>query len=90
MAVCIPLYPLFPLTIANFFSVSNVGWDRGYQHTAYFLDYLEERFGEGTVRRLNEKLRRHEYKDKSFWSELLGQSVDELYGDYVEKSKCEE
>ena len=32
-------------------------WDRGYQHTAYFLQYLEGRFGEGTIRRMNEKLR---------------------------------
>lgn len=45
------------------------------------------RFGEGTIRRLNDKLRRHEYKAESFWPELLGESVDKLYGDYVEKSK---
>ncbi|KAK4134228.1 BSP-domain-containing protein [Trichocladium antarcticum] len=63
------------------------GWDRGYQHTAYFLQYLEARFGEGTVRRVNEKLRVREYKGESFWPELLGQSAEQLYGDYVEKSK---
>jgi hypothetical protein len=65
-------------------------WDRGYQHTAYFLQYLEVRFGEGTIRRLNDKLRRHKYKAESFWPELLGESVDKLYGDYVEKSKDED
>ncbi|KAJ4300286.1 hypothetical protein N0V88_002959 [Collariella sp. IMI 366227] len=62
-------------------------WDRGYQHTAYFLEYLEQRFGEGTVRRLNDKLRRHKYDSESFWPELLGESVQKLYGDYVENCK---
>jgi hypothetical protein len=62
-------------------------WDRGYQHTAYFLQYLEKRFGEGTVRRLNDKLRRHKYKCEAFWPELLGDSVEKLYGDYAKKEK---
>ncbi|KAK4454415.1 peptidase of plants and bacteria-domain-containing protein [Podospora aff. communis PSN243] len=57
-------------------------WDRGYQHTAYFLQYLETRFGEGTVRRVNEKLRLHKYEAKPFWTELLGRPVEQLYGDY--------
>lgn len=57
-------------------------WDRGYQHTAYFLQYLENRFGEGTIRRVNEKLRLHKYHAKSFWTELLGRPVEQLYGDY--------
>lgn len=65
-------------------------WDRGYQHTAYFLHYLEQRFGDGTVRRLNEKLRQHKYTVESFWPELLGDSVEQLYGDYVKKSKEDE
>ncbi|KAK3990026.1 peptidase of plants and bacteria-domain-containing protein [Cladorrhinum sp. PSN332] len=64
-------------------------WDQGYQHTAYFLQYLETRFGEGTARRVNEKLRQHKYKECSFWTELLGSSVATLYGDYVKASKPE-
>lgn len=32
-------------------------WDQGYERTAYFLDWLEGRFGRGTVRRMNEALR---------------------------------
>lgn len=62
-------------------------WDRGYQHTAYFLQYLEQRFGEGTVRRLNDKLRGSKYKCETFWPELLGESVEKLYGDYAQKEK---
>ncbi|SPQ19980.1 8e7911f8-0ef3-4f75-9ca2-39928c5973e6 [Thermothielavioides terrestris] len=65
-------------------------WDRGYQHTAYFLEYLEQRFGEGTVRRLNEKLRGNKYQAESFWPELLGKPVEQLYKDYVDKSKSDE
>ncbi|KAL8382653.1 hypothetical protein RB595_006439 [Gaeumannomyces hyphopodioides] len=63
------------------------GWDRGYQHTAYFLDYLERRYGDGTVRKINEKLRTTEYREKAFWTELLGRPVEQLYEDYVKKSK---
>lgn len=57
-------------------------WDRGYQHTAYFLEYLETRFGEGTVRKVNEKLRKQNYHAKPFWTELLGRPVEQLYEDY--------
>jgi hypothetical protein len=59
-------------------------WDAGYQHTGYFLEYLEQRFGAGTIRRMNEKLRIHRYEEKSFWTELLGRSVEHLWGDYSE------
>jgi hypothetical protein len=59
-------------------------WDAGYQHTAYFLEYLEQRFGSGTIRRLNEKLRITKYEEKKFWTELVGRPVEQLWGDYAE------
>lgn len=58
-------------------------WDAGYQHTAYFLDYLEKKIGEGFVRRLNEKLRIERYEEKRFWLELTGRTVNELFKEYV-------
>ncbi|KAI1759285.1 BSP-domain-containing protein [Hypoxylon sp. FL1150] len=58
------------------------GWDAGYQHTAYFLQYLEERFGDGTVRRINNKLGQEKYEEKPFWTELLGRPVEQLFEDY--------
>lgn len=58
-------------------------WDAGYQHTAYFLQYLEDRFGAGTIRRMNEKLRMVRYEEKRFWTELIGRPVEQLWGDYV-------
>jgi hypothetical protein len=59
-------------------------WDAGYQHTGYFLEYLEQRFGKGTVRRINEKLRIQRYEQKKFWTELVGRPVEQLWGDYAE------
>lgn len=61
-------------------------WDAGYQHTAYFLQYLEERFGEGTVRRLNEGLRTSKYEEKSFWTGILGRPVEQLWEDYKKQA----
>ncbi|TAQ91260.1 hypothetical protein B7494_g381 [Chlorociboria aeruginascens] len=57
-------------------------WDAGYQHTGYFLEYLEGRFGKGTVRRINEKLRITRYEEKRFWIELCGGPINQLWGDY--------
>ncbi|KAG0649204.1 hypothetical protein D0Z07_4491 [Hyphodiscus hymeniophilus] len=68
-------------------------WDAGYQHTGYFLEYLENRFGEGLIRRMNEKLRIVRYDEKKFWTELCGRPVEQLWGDYataVEKEKDDE
>lgn len=72
-------------------------WDAGYQHTGYFLEYLENRFGSGLVRRLNEKMRIERYEEKQFWTELCGRPVEQLWGDYgktlakeVEKTEDEE
>ncbi|KAI1330991.1 BSP-domain-containing protein [Xylariaceae sp. FL0255] len=64
-------------------------WDAGYQNTAYFLEYLEERFGEGTVRRLNEALRTRKYEEKEYWTGVLGRPVEQLWGDYKEKMEKE-
>jgi len=64
-------------------------WDAGYQHTGYFLEYLEKRYGEGTIRRMNEKLRIERYEEKKFWKELVGRPVEQLWGDYGEVVKEE-
>jgi hypothetical protein len=61
---------------------ANGKWDAGYQQTGYFLEYLETRFGKGTVRRLNEKLRIERYEEKRFWTEICGRPVEQLWGDY--------
>jgi hypothetical protein len=62
-------------------------WDAGYQHTAYFLDYLEKRFGDGTVRGINERLRHARYDADTFWQRCVGESVDKLWKEYGKSVK---
>ncbi|KAA8651841.1 hypothetical protein EYZ11_004372 [Aspergillus tanneri] len=70
-------------------------WDQGYQHTAYFLAWLEDvRVGNGAIGMLNDRLLRVGYigqhdKDepntaagKEFWEGLFGASVDMLWDEY--------
>ncbi|KAL2871778.1 basic secretory family protein [Aspergillus lucknowensis] len=74
-------------------------WDSGYQHTAYFLAWLEDvRVGQGAVGLLNDRLCRVGYvgedtsKDREttgFWKGLFGAGIDELweeYGDWLDNS----
>ncbi|KAK4081696.1 uncharacterized protein Triagg1_2437 [Trichoderma aggressivum f. europaeum] len=58
-------------------------WDAGYQHTAFFLEYLERLYGQGTVRRINDKLRTSKYAEDVFWVQLFGRKVRDLFADYT-------
>lgn len=62
-------------------------WDQGYERTAYFLAWLEKKFGKGTVRRMNEALRVREYKQSEFWTGLFGHEVDALWKEYLRTLK---
>ncbi|KAL3708060.1 hypothetical protein TMatcc_006043 [Talaromyces marneffei ATCC 18224] len=67
------------------------GWDAGYQHTAYFLAWLEDvRFGKGAIGLLNDRLLKTGYlgeteeqkknkKQPGFWRDLFGVEVDDLW-----------
>ncbi len=59
-------------------------WDAGYQKTAYFLDYLEEQHGSGTVGKINDVLRTKAYDEKHFWEGIFGKgmNVDVLWKAY--------
>ncbi|KAE8380579.1 hypothetical protein BDV26DRAFT_132949 [Aspergillus bertholletiae] len=67
-------------------------WDQGYQHTAFFLEWLEDvRVGRGAVGMLNDRLLRTGYIGESetrdsgrpsFWKDLFGSGVNELWDDY--------
>lgn len=53
-----------------------------YQNTAYFLDWLEDTYGEGTVVGINKRLKDHDYCD-DMWVRLSGgKSVHELWEMY--------
>ncbi|KAJ5511923.1 hypothetical protein N7453_004026 [Penicillium expansum] len=69
-------------------------WDMGYQHTAYFLAWLEDvRIGRGAVGMLNDRLLRVGYVGEGegenvgkhgigFWKGLFGVGVGELWEEY--------
>jgi hypothetical protein len=58
-------------------------WDGGYQHTGYFLEYLEQRFGPGTVRSINGYLRKGKYNEKELFETCCeGHKVKKLWKDY--------
>ncbi|KAB8232641.1 basic secretory family protein [Aspergillus alliaceus] len=74
-------------------------WDQGYQHTAFFLEWLEDlRIGRGAVGKLNDQLLRVGYVGEdvkledetlelghtSFWKGLFGSGVKELWDEYGE------
>ncbi|KAL1854379.1 hypothetical protein Daus18300_011478 [Diaporthe australafricana] len=62
-------------------------WDQGYERTAYFLEWLEGRFGRGTVRRINEALRVRKYEHSEFWTDLFGLDVAVLWKEYLRTLK---
>lgn len=59
-------------------------WDEGYQKTAWFLEWLEDHRGAGTVSRMNETMGRCSYEEDKFWPELFGETIDTLWTRYVD------
>ncbi|KIJ53422.1 hypothetical protein M422DRAFT_775954 [Sphaerobolus stellatus SS14] len=57
-------------------------WDVGYDGTAFFLDWVEQTFGMGTVRALNEGMRKSRYDGGRVWIDVTGQTVDNLFIGY--------
>ncbi|KAF2771980.1 plant basic secretory protein, partial [Teratosphaeria nubilosa] len=62
-------------------------WDRGYQHTGYFLQWLEEKFAEGTVRRINGLLREEWDAEGVFGAVCAGRKVEGLWEEYQREVK---
>ncbi|KAL8954372.1 MAG: hypothetical protein Q9183_007160 [Haloplaca sp. 2 TL-2023] len=57
-------------------------WDAGYQHTGYFLDWIEKMYGDDSVRHMNEALMNKRYDEETFWTNLFGKHVQELWDEY--------
>lgn len=57
-------------------------WDAGYQHTGYFLEWIEEKFGQGSVRKINQALKDKQYEEDDFWQQLFGEKVSYLWKAY--------
>jgi len=57
-------------------------WDAGYDKTGYFLDWIEERYGIGTIRELNTSMKDTIYREAVF-KDLTGRSVSKLWKIYL-------
>nr|POE61063.1 hypothetical protein CFP56_64772 [Quercus suber] len=58
-------------------------WDQGYQHTGFFLEWLEQKFGPGTVRRINDGLREGQYDEGRLFADCCdGGKVEKLWKEY--------
>ncbi len=57
-------------------------WDAGYQHTGYFLEWIEGTCGEGSVRKINQALKDKQYEEDVFWKQLFGKEVSLLWKEY--------
>ena len=57
-------------------------WDAGYQHTGYFLEWIESTCGGGSVRKINHALKDKEYEEDNFWEQLFGKKVGLLWKEY--------
>ena len=65
-------------------------WDAGYEKTGFFLDWLEDEHGEGSVRSINASLRDNKYDEKKFWNTLFGEDIEGLWKRYFDTWKKED
>ena len=57
-------------------------WDAGYQITGYFLEWIEDKLGEGSVRKINQALQEEKYEEDKFWGHLFGRQVADMWKEY--------
>ncbi|PVF99944.1 plant basic secretory protein [Serendipita vermifera] len=62
-------------------------WDSGYERTAYFLEWVNGKYGKGCTRKLNESMT--EKYEEEIWSTLTGHSIQHLWKKYQEEFKHE-
>ncbi|KAI1791525.1 hypothetical protein LXA43DRAFT_1010628 [Ganoderma leucocontextum] len=58
-------------------------WDGGYQKTAYFLDWIEGRYGDGSIQELNEGMKDAVYNEHVF-KDVTGRKISKLWKLYKE------
>lgn len=59
-------------------------WDEGYEKTAYFLDWVENRYGIGTIMELNKCMKDVQYQRRIF-KKVTGRPVRKLWALYCKK-----
>lgn len=65
-------------------------WDAGYQHTGFFLEWIENTCGGGSVRKINHALKDKQYEEDDFWEQLFGKKVSLLWKEYEESLDWEQ
>ncbi|MBE9583200.1 secretory protein [Mucilaginibacter sp. JRF] len=58
-------------------------YDNSYRITARFLAWIEAKVKKGTVKKLDDVMRRHAYNDNT-WKDITGYSVEDLWKKYSE------
>ena len=58
-------------------------WDGGYQKTAYFLDWIEGRYGDGSIQELNGGMKDVAYNERVF-KDVTVRKVSKLWKLYRE------
>lgn len=58
-------------------------WDAGYQVTAYFLEWVEDKMGKDSVKKINQALQAEKYEEHAFWGSLFGRKVGDMWNDYL-------
>jgi hypothetical protein len=53
-------------------------WDAGYETTGYFLQWIEEQYGSGTIRKLN-MLMKEGYDEMKVFGETTNWDVNDLW-----------
>jgi hypothetical protein len=61
-------------------------WDAGYAVTGYFLDWIERRYGDGTIAELNASMADVEWDEKLF-KRLTGRKIGKLWEIYWDEAE---
>jgi hypothetical protein len=65
---------------------ANASYRQGYRTTAKFLDWIEKTHDKDMVVKLNQALRKSEYKEEMF-KDATGESLDDLWADFLNAQK---
>ncbi|KZS91567.1 plant basic secretory protein [Sistotremastrum niveocremeum HHB9708] len=57
-------------------------WDAGYESTAFFLSFIEDKYGSGTVVKINESMRDGKKWDEGVFESVTGRGLEVLWGEY--------
>ncbi|MCJ1463557.1 hypothetical protein MMC07_002165 [Pseudocyphellaria aurata] len=57
-------------------------WGLKHHHIGYFLEWLEDKYGTGTVMTINDRLKDGKFVANKFWMNIFGKGIGQLWKDY--------